>query len=93
MCLYGTFKIQTVTETLSTKSNNKNFRLGPVASHYHPSYHRKPKTGGSQSIPGWVKSKTYLKNNQSKMAEDMVQMVQCLPSKHQTLYSNPSINP
>jgi hypothetical protein len=35
-------------------------------------------------------ARPYLKNNQRKKGFDVVQVVECLPSKHKALSSNPS---
>jgi hypothetical protein len=54
----------------------------------HPSYSRKYKIGEQQSRPAQAKARSYLKNNQSKKAGGMAQVIKHLPSKWKTLSSN-----
>jgi hypothetical protein len=43
---------------------------------------------GSQSRPIGQKVRPYPKNNQAKKAGGMVQVIECLPCKHEALNSN-----
>jgi hypothetical protein len=51
----------------------------------HPSYSRKYKIGEQQSRPAQAKARSYLKNNQSKKAGGMAQVVRCLTIKCKVL--------